>query len=101
MDNMHQEQFNSTVLSKLDLLLTKLTNVQSTEREIMADLTSLTAQVTANTNAESSAIQLITNIAAALKAAGTDPVAIAALQTQLETSRSALAAAVVANTPAA
>ena len=98
---MHQEQFNSTVLSKLDLLLTKLTNVQSTEREIMADLTSLTAQVTANTNAESSAIQLITNIAAALKAAGTDPVAIAALQTQLETSRSALAAAVVANTPAA
>jgi hypothetical protein len=101
MDNMHQEQFNSTVLSKLDLLLTKLTNVQSTEREIMADLTSLTAQVTANMNAESSAIQLITNIAAALKAAGTDPVAIAALQTQLETSRSALAAAVVANTPAA
>jgi hypothetical protein len=68
---------------------------------IMADLAALTTQVTANTDAEASAIQLITNIAAALKAAGTDPVAIAALATQLETSRAALAAAVVANTPAA
>ena len=67
----------------------------------MADLSVLTAQVTANTDVEASAIQLLSNLSAALIAVKNDPVAIQALATQLKTSGDALAAAVVANTPAA
>jgi len=67
----------------------------------MTDLTALTAQVAENTTVEASAVTLIQGLAAALAAAGTDPVALGALQTQLKTSSDALAAAVAANTPAA
>ena len=66
-----------------------------------ADLSVLTAQVTANTDVEASAVQLLVNIAAQLVAAKTDPVKVQALADQLKTSSDALAAAVVANTPAA
>ena len=67
----------------------------------MASLDVLTAQVTANTDVEASAIQLLTNLSAALVAAKNDPVAVQALADQLKTSGDKLAAAVVANTPAA
>lgn len=67
----------------------------------MADLTALTAQVATNTSVVSSALTLIQGLAAQLAAAGTDPAALAALQAQLATSDTALAAAVAANTPAA
>lgn len=65
------------------------------------DLDTLTAEVTNNTSVEQSAITLIQNIATELAAAGTDPVALAALVTKLQTNDAALAAAVTANTPAA
>jgi len=74
---------------------------RATKETMMSALDDLTAQVTANTDTEASAVQAIQNIAAALAAAGTDPVKLAALQTQLKTSADALAAAIVANTPAA
>lgn len=67
----------------------------------MESLDVLTAQVTANTDVEASAIQLLTNLSAALVAAKNDPVAVQALADQLKTSGDKLAAAVVANTPAA
>lgn len=67
----------------------------------MADLTQLTADVAADTTVDQSAITLIQGLAAQLAAAGTDPVALAALSTQLETNAAAIAAAVTANTPAA
>ena len=67
----------------------------------MASLDVLTAQVTANTDVEASAIQLLTNLSAALVAAKNDPVAVQALADQLKISGDKLAAAVVANTPAA
>jgi hypothetical protein len=66
-----------------------------------ADLTALTAQVTANTQVEASAVLLIQGLAAQITALQNDPVALAALATQLNTSATALAAAVAANTPAA
>jgi hypothetical protein len=66
----------------------------------MASLDVLTAQVTANTDVEASAIQLLTNLSAALVAAKNDPVAVQALADQLKTSGDKLAAAIVANTPA-
>jgi len=67
----------------------------------MADLSVLTAQVTANTDVEASAIQLLNNLSTLLATIKTDPVAVQALADQLKTSGDKLAAAVVANTPAA
>jgi hypothetical protein len=65
-----------------------------------AELDALTAQVTSNTDAEASALTLLNNLHAMLIAAGTDPAALTALATTLKVSGDALAAAVVANTPA-
>ncbi len=65
----------------------------------MAALDALTAQVAANTSVIESALTLIQGLADALKAAGTDPVALAALQSALEAEDTKLAAAVAANTP--
>lgn len=70
-------------------------------KRTMADLTALTTQVQENTSVEQSAVTLIQGIAAQLAAAGTDPAKLSALQSQLSTSATALAAAVAANTPAA
>jgi tryptophanyl-tRNA synthetase len=70
-------------------------------KRTMADLTALTAQVQANTSVEQSAVTLIQGIASQLAAAGIDPTKLAALQSQLSTSATALAAAVAANTVAA
>jgi hypothetical protein len=69
---------------------------------IMAlDLTALQTEVANNTTVEASAITLIQGFATALQAAGTDPVALAALVTTLQTNDAGLAAAVAANTVAA
>lgn len=67
----------------------------------MATLDQLTQDVAADTVAVTSAITLLQNLAAAIKQAGTDPVALKALTDQLEQNTNALAAAVVANTVAA
>lgn len=63
-------------------------------------LDALTAQVTANTTVVQSAIDLINGIAARITAAGVDPVALQTLVSDLNTSDTALATAVAANTPA-
>jgi len=65
------------------------------------ELDALTAEVTANTDAEASAVILLGQLHDLLVAAGTDPAKLQALTDQLSTSKDALAAAVVANTPAA
>lgn len=75
-------------------LITKL-------EKIMATLDQLTADVAADTSAVNSAITLINGLAAQIKAAGTDPVALKALTDQLEANTSSLATAVTANTTAA
>jgi hypothetical protein len=85
---------------KLDYIMLALKVVWRKEVEIMADLTGLTAQVKANTDAEASAVLLIQGLAAQITAAGTDPVALQKLSDDLKASADALAAAVVANTPA-
>lgn len=65
------------------------------------ELDDLTAEVERNTTVEGSVLTLIQGFAAQLAAAGTDPKKLAALATTLKTSNDALAAAVLANTPAA
>jgi hypothetical protein len=89
-----QTQQHNEIIGILNQILAK-------ENIMGADLTSLTAEVTNNTSVEQSAITLIGNLAAAITAAGTDPVALGALVTQLQTNDAALAAAVAANTVAA
>jgi len=61
----------------------------------------LVAQVKASDDVADSALILINGFAARLAAAGTDPAKLTALQTDLKSHADALAAAVVANTPAA
>lgn len=64
------------------------------------DLTEITATVTRTEDAEKSAVLLLQDLKAKLDAAGTDPVALKALSDSLGSSTDALAAAIVANTPA-
>lgn len=64
-------------------------------------LDSLADQVSANTQVETSAIQMIQGLADQLRQAGTDPAKIAQLQQSLDQSASRLAAAITANTPVA
>jgi hypothetical protein len=86
---------------KLDQILITLQHILQKEGTIVAAIDDLTNQVTNNTDTEASAVQLLNNIHAALVNAGTDPVKLTALKTQLGTSQAALAAAIVANTPVA
>ena len=65
------------------------------------ELADLTTQVQETNTVIGSAVVLIQGLKSALDAAGTDPVALKALSDSLAASDSALAAAVVANTPAA
>lgn len=64
-------------------------------------LDALQAEVTRNTTVEASALVLIQGLAAQIKAAGTDPVALKAITDQLTQNDDALASAITQNTPAA
>lgn len=66
-----------------------------------ASLDALSEQVAASITIEQSAITLINGLAALIAAAGTDPVKLADLTSQLKASADTLAANVSANTPAA
>jgi hypothetical protein len=79
----------------------KLAAVLAEEQSIMAAIDDLEAEVAQDTTVEQSAITLIDGIAAQIAAAGTDPTRLAAVQATLANNRTALAAAVAANTPAA
>jgi hypothetical protein len=68
---------------------------------IMSAIDDLAAVVARNTDVEKSAVQLLQGLVNQLEAARTDPAKVTALTEQLRTSVDALAAAVVANTPAA
>ena len=93
------------VLDALAALSTKIDKLSEKEDINMAnvqkDIVSLTAQVAQNTSVEASAVTLIQGIAAQLATAiaSGDPAALDALQAQLATSATALAAAITANTP--
>lgn len=78
-----------------------LRSIQIQESKMATDLTALTAAVARVTDVEQSAITLLQGLKAQLDAAGTDPVALKALSDKLGTDSDSLAAAVLANTPAA
>lgn len=88
------------VLGQLAILNEKIDTLTKNQGDTMADLTKLQADVTAENTVIDSAITLLTGLNAALKAAGTDPAALAALSSEIEAKTTALSAAVLANTPA-
>jgi hypothetical protein len=89
------------VPERLDGIEHLLTRIILKERQIMADLTTLKAEVTRNTEVDQSAIALLTGLAAQIEALKTDPAALQALADELKGSSDALANAITANTPAA
>ena len=101
-DQLHRiERQLSLLLDVGRLILGTLNNILTGELKVSQQLDTLTAQVTANTSAEQSAITLLNNLHQLLVDAGTDPAKLGALADTLKSSGDALAAAVVANTPAA
>ena len=69
------------------------------ENRIMALLDDVIADVAEETTVIESVVTLLTNLSQQLKDAGTDPVKLAALKTQIDANKAALAKAVVDNTP--
>jgi len=67
----------------------------------MPDLTRLTAEVAESGTVVDSAVTLLGQLSQLIRDNATDPVALNALADQLDAQQTALAAAVVANTPAA
>ena len=65
----------------------------------MALLDDIIADVTEETTVVQSVVTLLQSLSDQLKAAGTDPVKLAALKTQIDANKAALAKAVVDNTP--
>jgi hypothetical protein len=78
-----------------------LSKILKNQGIIMIDLNSLKAAVAASTAVEQSAILLLQGLKAKLDAALTDPAALQALSDEIGANTAALAAAIVANTPAA
>ena len=83
---------------KLAEILAAITKL---EKHMANELDELTSRVTASGDATDSAVLLLNGLKARLDAAGTDPVALKALSDALGTNTDELAAAILANTPAA
>jgi len=88
------------ILSLLEQVLVGQTTLKQELTVMAGELDSLTSQVSANTDAEASAVLLLGQLHDLIVAAGTDPAKLSALTSQLSASKDALAAAIVANTPA-
>lgn len=84
-----------------ELILKKLQRLTRQEAKMATDLTALTAAVTRDTEVSTSAITLLNHLSELLAASATDPAAIQSIAESLTANADALAAAVVANTPAA
>lgn len=84
----------------LEEILAALGRVEQSEEAQMADLAQLQQEVSENGDAVASAVALLGALSQQIRDAGTDPAALADLANQLDAQSSALAQAVVENTPA-
>lgn len=92
----------SSALRDLAARVDVLSRIIRAEGKIMSkQIDDLTAAVKKDTEVESSAVTAIQGLAQQIKDAGGDPAKIAALADQINANADALAAAIVANTPAA
>lgn len=85
--------------ANLDRLLAYARRILTAEETMSAELDKLTVQVAANTSAEQSAVLLLGRLGDLIRSSVNDPAALLKLVSDLDTSKTALAAAVVANTP--
>ncbi len=85
--------FEGQVLHDLNKITAELKSLRRKEEKLMADLTALQAQVTSSIATEASAVTLI-------QALESDPTAVAAMVTSLQSSQTSLQAAITAATPA-
>jgi hypothetical protein len=89
-------------LSRIERKIDRILATMESEMAAIDDaIAALTTQVQANTDAEDSAAKLISELAGMIGANANDPAAVTALAAKLKASADALAAAVVAGTPAA
>ena len=94
-----------TLAAQNDILIQQISRLLKQENKMAVDLTSLTAEVTRNSDVTASIVQLVNNLAAQIAAIppSSDPATQAAmdqLKTTLSVNDDAIAAAVVANTKA-
>lgn len=96
----HLDTMSSDIGTKLNSILSLVTQTSQGVQTMSAELDALGVQVTQNTTIETSAVTLINGIASQLTAIANDPVQVKAFAASLNTSATALSAAIVANTPA-
>lgn len=87
--------------SRLKTVISLLSQIKKGEEHMTVELDALKAQVAHNTDVELSAVVLIKGLADQIAASHDDPAALVELTSKLHDSAEALAAALVANTPAA
>lgn len=99
--NLHVD-LRSDQLDRIEWKLSRIMqHLMLLEEEMALDLSTLTADVAANTDAVASAVTLLDTLAQELRDAAGDPAAVAALADSISANTAALASAVAANTPAA
>jgi hypothetical protein len=91
----------SNLSAKIDAITVLLDNILRKEIQMSQELDALTVQVKSTTDAEASAVLLLQGLSAQIAAIKTDPVALQKLSDDLKTGSDNLAAAILANTPAA
>lgn len=89
------------ILWKLDNIQRQLNRMEKKENNIVALIDDTLADVQAETTVIASVVTLLQNLSAQIAAAGTDPMKLQAIKTQIDQNSASLAAAVIANTPAA
>lgn len=99
-----QEEYNG-LINRLNVITTKLNAILSKESLMAIDVSAITAEVARNSDLTASVVQLVNNLAAQIAAipASNDPVTQAALDSlkaTLTNNDDAIAASVLANTPA-
>lgn len=93
-------EFDLHLHSKLDNILYALRAIQGVLKTMAVTLQTLTADVQNETVLDQSIINLLNNIAAELKAAGTNQALLDQLHASITSNSAAIAAAIAANTPA-
>jgi hypothetical protein len=90
------------LLKKMDQKMDQHFSITNKQQLHMGqELDDLTSKVSETLTVEQSAVELLTGLKAKLDAAGTDPTKLKSLSDSLATGKDALAAAIIANTPAA
>jgi hypothetical protein len=97
----HHNVALSEINNKLDVIFQMLKSILKKERQMSEQLDTLTGTVVETGSVIDSAITLLDGLSAQIAAIKDDPAAIQALADELTAKKDALAAAIVANTPAA